>query len=189
MRPPRERANHRSSHERRGMVPSRSFAGSGLSAVRFAIAASAALLVASAVSANAAEKTLIDQGEVLVRENCSRCHAIGKEGDSPHKEAPPFRTLAKNYPIEGLAESLAEGIVSGHPTCRSSCSARTTSRRSSNICRAFRRSRVSASRPWRQARSRAPVSPRSQALQGRRAAAREPPNRTERPGHGLSDDR
>ena len=42
MRPPRERANHRSSHERRGMVPSRSFAGSGLSAVRFAIAASAA---------------------------------------------------------------------------------------------------------------------------------------------------
>jgi cytochrome c len=91
------------------LVPSRSFA------VRFGIAASAALLVASAVSANAAEKTLIDKGEVLVRENCSRCHAIGKGGDSPHKEAPPFRTLAKNDPIEDLAESLAEGIVSGHP--------------------------------------------------------------------------
>ena len=88
-------------------MPSRSFA------VRFGIAASAALLVAGAVSANAAEKTLIDKGEVLVRENCSRCHAIGK--DSPHKEAPPFRTLAKNYPIEDLAESLGEGIVSGHP--------------------------------------------------------------------------
>lgn len=87
-------------------MPSRSFA---------VIAASAALLIASAVSANAAEKTLIDKGEVLVKENCSRCHAIGKEGDSPHKEAPPFRTLAKNYPIEDLAESLAEGIVSGHP--------------------------------------------------------------------------
>src|SRR6478672_8151102 len=115
MRPPRERANHRSSHERRGMVPSRSFAGSGLSAVRFAIAASAALLVASAVSANVAEKTLIDKGEVLVKENCSRCHAIGKEGDSPHKEAPPFRTLSAKYPIGDLAESLAEGIVSGHP--------------------------------------------------------------------------
>ena len=86
-------------------MPSRSFA------VRFGIAASAALLVAGAVSANAAEKTLIDKGEVLVRENCSRCHAIGKEGDSPHKEAPPFRTLAKNDPIE----DLAEGIVSGHP--------------------------------------------------------------------------
>jgi len=74
-----------------------------------------ALLIANATSANAAEKTLIDKGEVLVKENCSRCHATGKEGDSPHKEAPPFRTLSAKYPIEDLAESLAEGIVSGHP--------------------------------------------------------------------------
>jgi mono/diheme cytochrome c family protein len=96
------------------LVPSRSFAQAGLSAVRLAIAASAALLVASA-SAFAVEKGLADKGEVLVRENCSRCHAIGKEGDSPHKEAPPFRTLSKHYPIEDLSESLAEGIVSGHP--------------------------------------------------------------------------
>ena len=95
-------------------MPSRSFAGSGLSAVRLGIVASIALVVASA-SAFAVEKGLADKGEVLVRENCSRCHAIGKEGDSPHKEAPPFRTLSKNYPIEDLSESLAEGIVSGHP--------------------------------------------------------------------------
>ena len=63
----------------------------------------------------AAEKDLTDKGEVLVKENCSRCHAVGTEGDSPHKEAVPFRTLSANYPIEDLAESLAEGIVSGHP--------------------------------------------------------------------------
>jgi cytochrome c len=63
----------------------------------------------------AAEKDLTDKGEVLVKENCSRCHAVGTEGDSPHKDAPPFRTLSANYPIEDLAESLAEGIVSGHP--------------------------------------------------------------------------
>ena len=113
MRAPRERANHRSSHERRGPWCRRGASQAGSSAS--AGSQRAALLVASAVSANAAEKTLIDKGEVLVRENCSRCHAIGKEGDSPHKEAPPFRTLAKNYPIEDLAESLAEGIVSGHP--------------------------------------------------------------------------
>jgi len=56
-----------------------------------------------------------DKGEALVRENCSRCHAIGKEGDSPHPPAPPFRTLSSKYPVEDLAESLAEGIVSGHP--------------------------------------------------------------------------
>jgi mono/diheme cytochrome c family protein len=63
----------------------------------------------------AAEKDLTDKGEVLVKKNCSRCHAIGKEGDSPHPEAPPFRTLSSRYPIEDLSESLAEGIVSGHP--------------------------------------------------------------------------
>ncbi len=68
-----------------------------------------------AVPAQAAEKSLIDKGEALVRKNCSPCHAIGKEGDSPHKEAPPFRTLSAKYPIEDLAELLAEGIVSGHP--------------------------------------------------------------------------
>jgi mono/diheme cytochrome c family protein len=63
----------------------------------------------------AAEKDLTDKGKVLVEQNCGRCHATGKEGDSPHKEAPPFRTLSSKYPVEDLAESLAEGIVSGHP--------------------------------------------------------------------------
>ena len=65
--------------------------------------------------AEAAEKDLTTKGEALVRENCSRCHAIGREGDSPHPPAPPFRTLSSKYPVEDLAESLAEGIVSGHP--------------------------------------------------------------------------
>ena len=63
----------------------------------------------------AAEKDLTAKGEALVKENCARCHAIGKEGDSPHKDAPPFRTLSQKYPVADLAESLAEGIVSGHP--------------------------------------------------------------------------
>ena len=63
----------------------------------------------------AAEKDLTDKGEVLVRQNCSRCHAIGREGESPNPEAPLFRTLSSKYPIEDLAEALAEGIVSGHP--------------------------------------------------------------------------
>jgi cytochrome c len=63
----------------------------------------------------AADKDQTDKGEQLVKENCARCHAIGKEGASPHPEAPPFRTLSSKYPVEDLAESLAEGIVSGHP--------------------------------------------------------------------------
>ncbi|MGD9501959.1 MAG: cytochrome c [Methyloceanibacter sp.] len=66
-------------------------------------------------AAEAAEKNMTEKGEALVKENCARCHAIGREGDSPHTQAPPFRTLSANYPVSDLAESLAEGIVSGHP--------------------------------------------------------------------------
>ena len=73
------------------------------------------LLGLAATPVGAAEKDLTDKGKVLVEKNCSRCHAIGKEGDSTHPEAPPFRTLSSKYPIDDLAESLAEGIVSGHP--------------------------------------------------------------------------
>ena len=37
-------------------------------------------------------------------------------GESPLRIAPPFRTLHERYPIDDLAEALAEGIVTGHPT-------------------------------------------------------------------------
>ena len=56
------------------------------------------------------------RGLVIVRINCSRCHAVGKVGDSPLPIAPPFRTLHERYPVEDLQEPLAEGIVTGHPT-------------------------------------------------------------------------
>lgn len=56
------------------------------------------------------------RGLVIVRANCSRCHAIGKAGDSPLPIAPPFRTLHERYPVKDLEEPLAEGIVTGHPT-------------------------------------------------------------------------
>ena len=71
------------------------------------------LLVAT--NASGADKDLTAKGKSLVTDNCSRCHAIGTEAASPHPEAPPFRTLSNKYPIDDLAESLAEGIVSGHP--------------------------------------------------------------------------
>ncbi len=44
-----------------------------------------------------------------------RCHAIGETGNSKHDQAPPFRQVVTRYPLENLAESLAEGILSGHP--------------------------------------------------------------------------
>lgn len=54
-------------------------------------------------------------GQALVAKHCARCHAVGRAGASPHRGAPPFRTLARRYPIEGLEEALGEGLVTGHP--------------------------------------------------------------------------
>ena len=58
---------------------------------------------------------LIAIGETLAEERCGRCHAIGTSDVSPHNDAPPFRVVASRYPVENLAESLAEGILVGHP--------------------------------------------------------------------------
>ena len=55
------------------------------------------------------------RGEALLAKNCARCHAIGRTGTSPHPEAPLFRELSSRYPIDGLAEALAEGLSVGHP--------------------------------------------------------------------------
>ncbi len=54
------------------------------------------------------------RGEALLRTNCSRCHAVGRSGDSPRAAAPAFRTLSRKYPIESLAEALGQGLSVGH---------------------------------------------------------------------------
>jgi mono/diheme cytochrome c family protein len=76
----------------------------------------ATCLVAVASPAGAAGNRA--RGEFLARENCSTCHAVGPVGVSPYPLAPPFRTLSKKYDVEGLAESLAEGIVVGNTGAR-----------------------------------------------------------------------
>jgi cytochrome c len=56
------------------------------------------------------------RGLVFVRTNCSHCHSVDRIGKSPLAIAPPFRTLHERYPVESLQESLAEGIITGHPS-------------------------------------------------------------------------
>jgi cytochrome c len=51
----------------------------------------------------------------LLMARCSMCHAVGRTGNSTYPQAPLFRTLGQRYPIEVLAEALAEGLSSGHP--------------------------------------------------------------------------
>jgi mono/diheme cytochrome c family protein len=54
-------------------------------------------------------------GRTIAETHCSSCHATGRVGDSPAPEAPPFRTLSRNYRVDMLQEALAEGISVGHP--------------------------------------------------------------------------
>jgi cytochrome c len=56
----------------------------------------------------------VADGEALVKRNCASCHAVTQEDASPNPRAIPFRFLGRLYPIEHLAEALAEGIMVGH---------------------------------------------------------------------------
>lgn len=79
-------------------------------------AASGLLMAATLLSAPAySGEGGADEGRAIAEANCARCHAIGRSGVSPLVQAPPFRTLHNRYPVEDLAEALAEGIVVGHP--------------------------------------------------------------------------
>lgn len=80
-------------------------------------AALAALLGACAASAQPegdARPSPTARGQAIAEANCAVCHAIGADGESPHADAPPFRTFSQNYPVNALAEAFAEGILVGH---------------------------------------------------------------------------
>lgn len=66
--------------------------------------------------AGSAEEPAVARGRHFAETHCAACHAIGRFGESPLAIAPPFRTLHQRYPVEHLAEALAEGIATGHPT-------------------------------------------------------------------------
>lgn len=53
-------------------------------------------------------------GGELAEQHCARCHAIAGQGPSPVADAPAFSGLAHKWPIDHLAEALAEGIVTSH---------------------------------------------------------------------------
>lgn len=77
----------------------------------------ATLMVGQALTAGSAisQSTPTERGQAIAETQCARCHAIGLTGTSPMGLAPPFRDLSQRYPIEALAEALAEGITTGHP--------------------------------------------------------------------------
>jgi cytochrome c len=80
------------------------------------VALMATILLPQTASSEEALSPQAQRGLVFVRTHCAKCHSVDRVGPSPLKIAPPFRTLHERYPVETLQESLAEGIVTGHPT-------------------------------------------------------------------------
>ena len=57
----------------------------------------------------------VSRGHTLVEAACAACNAVRRFDASPSKSAPPLRDVHKRYPVENLAEALAEGLITGHP--------------------------------------------------------------------------
>ena len=73
------------------------------------------LLLALLLAApEAAAQDLAARGHALLSEMCASCHAIGKEGASPHPAAPPFRIISRRIELDDLYERLREGLSAGH---------------------------------------------------------------------------
>ncbi len=75
------------------------------------------VLLMTAVTAQAQAETQdpIARGQGLATEFCSRCHAIGRTGNSPNGEAPPFRKIGQDVDLDGFIQRLRDGLLSGHP--------------------------------------------------------------------------
>lgn len=79
------------------------------------LAAGLVMATAGASYAEDAPLLLLERGAEVLATDCGGCHAVGREGESPLEKAPRFRDLGKRFPVESLAEALAEGIMTGHP--------------------------------------------------------------------------
>ena len=55
-----------------------------------------------------------EAGKEIAARHCARCHAIEPGKESPTRNAPPFYTFGKDWPVSDLQEALAEGILVGH---------------------------------------------------------------------------
>jgi cytochrome c len=58
---------------------------------------------------------LVAEGKRLAEINCTRCHNIEEEGESPITDAPPFREISLNYDTMELIDGFMEGLAVRHP--------------------------------------------------------------------------
>ena len=77
--------------------------------------AAAVLLLGLAAACAPPPDPQVAAGRALAEQRCAACPAVGPPGPGPRPNAPPLRDLHNRYPVDQLAEALAEGIVTGHP--------------------------------------------------------------------------
>jgi mono/diheme cytochrome c family protein len=75
----------------------------------------AALFLAATPALAQDEAAMIAEGKRLAEINCTKCHNIEAEGESPLTDAPPFREIAKNYDEMELVDGFMEGLAVRHP--------------------------------------------------------------------------
>ena len=73
------------------------------------------ILIATGQISIAQGGVLEDRGRTLLGRLCAGCHAVYKVGASPHRGAPPFRSIGDRYNISELTERMTERLVSTHP--------------------------------------------------------------------------
>jgi mono/diheme cytochrome c family protein len=77
----------------------------------------ALFLVAAFPGCTRADETdpLRARGAAIAKKFCADCHAVGRTGQSPRPEAPPFRTLDERLDLDSLIERMRAGLSSDHP--------------------------------------------------------------------------
>ncbi len=61
------------------------------------------------------DSATISEGKRLATINCTKCHNIEQQGESPLTDAPPFREIAKNYDEMELIDGFMDGLAVRHP--------------------------------------------------------------------------
>lgn len=74
-----------------------------------------ALLLAASPALAQDMDAKIAEGKRLAEINCTRCHNIEAEGESPLTDAAPFREIAQNYDMMELVDGFMEGLAVRHP--------------------------------------------------------------------------
>lgn len=75
----------------------------------------ALVLATSAIADVKSDPASMERGKKLAEAACARCHAIGRIGESPNRNAPAFRALMTFEPGRTVDEVFARGILLGHP--------------------------------------------------------------------------